>query len=381
MSLIHVCKDIQARGIQLDRGYVEEGKRYEQQQVKEATKDFEKDTGRTFKDSSRVFAEIFAARGETFPLTNKGNPSFTAEFLNSSSSPTAKLINRIRFHQKRYSTYWTSFVHYSDEQNVLHPELDQAGTVTGRFASRDPNLQNIPKEDTGQYKIRGAFIPREGYRLVSIDYDQQEYRLMLDYAGEMGLIEAVNNGKDVHTATAELLNIPRRHAKTVNFAMLYGTGKDKLAQMLGISVREAISLKHLYFSRLPKVKALINGIIRAGEMNGCISNWLGRKYWCGNFDMAYKLPNWLIQGGGADVIKVAMIDCHEYLKQTQSHIALQVHDELLFEIHEKDMAIIDDLKHLMSRVYKPKNGMHLTCSHEVYPHRWGVQDEAKEVLP
>jgi DNA polymerase-1 len=371
MQLIHVCNAIQERGIKIDRQYVESGLHHERHEIEKAREDFEKDTGRTYKNSSSLFAEIFSSRGEKFPRTEKGNPSFTEKFLDQADTPTAKLISRIRHHEKRLSTYWSSFLLYADEQCVIHPNLNQAGTVTGRFSSSNPNLQNIPKDDEGPYPIRGAFVPREGFKLVSIDYDQQEYRLMLDYAGERGLIDAVLGGEDVHSATARLLNIPRRYAKTVNFALLYGTGTKKLAGMLGIPESEAQSLKKLYFDRLPKVKQFIQDVVRTGETRGYIENWLGRKYWCGDFKYSYKLPNWLIQGGGADVIKVAMVQLHEHLKPYNTKMILQVHDELLFEIPEHEMMIINPLKDVMAEVYKPKNGMNLTCSHTTYNERWG----------
>src|SRR5690606_20649050 len=123
-------------------------------------------------------------------------------------------------------TYYSSFLHYADERNILRPSLNQGGTTTGRFSSNNPNMQNCPKEDEEGDKekpflIRSCFIPRPDHYYVPIDFDQQEYRLMLDYAGERQLIDMVLSGMDVHNATAEMLGSTRKRAKTLNFAIIY----------------------------------------------------------------------------------------------------------------------------------------------------------------
>ena len=363
MKLIKVCNSIQKHGVMIDRGYIEAGLNYEYGQIEKARKSFETDTGRTYKNSSKLFAEIFTERKEAFPRTAKGNPSFTAEFLDSSGSATTQLISRIRHHEKRVSTYWTSFLYFAGPDNVLHAYLNQAGTVTGRFSSSNPNLQNLPAEDSpddrnSEFLIRRSFVPRPGYKFYSIDYSQQEFKLMLDYAGEHALIEAINGGKDVHTATADYLGIPRNHAKTVSFALLYGTGIDKLSRMLGVSTDEARRIKKHYFSQLPNVKKLINNIVKIGENRGYIYNWLGRRYWCSNFDFSYILPNHLIQGGGADIIKKAMTLIHE--EDPESGMCLQVHDELVFEL--PDDSKIPRFVEIMNSVYTPKNGLGMSVN-------------------
>jgi DNA polymerase-1 len=252
MALTHVCCEIERVGVKINRSFVQDGLAYEHEQIKKAKKDFETDTGRAFVNSSKLFAEIFTLRGEKYPLTEKGNPSFAKDFLEDLDTPTAQLINRIRFHEKRASTYWSSFLYFADSDNVLHPRLNQAGTVTGRFSSSNPNMQNMPKEDDDEdrdkkFLVRRAFTPRRDHCFYSLDYNQMEYRLMLDTVGEQALIDAVNGGEDVHSATSRILGISRTHAKTVNFALLYGTGNTKLARMLGVTEAEARDIKKLYF--------------------------------------------------------------------------------------------------------------------------------------
>jgi len=365
MALIHVCNKIEAVGVKIDRKFIEAGLKYEHGEIKKAKEDFEADTGRAYVNSSKLFAEIFESRGEKYPLTDKGNPSFKKDFLEDMDTPTALLINRIRYHEKRASTYWSSFLYYADSYNVLHPRLNQAGTVTGRFSSSNPNMQNMPKEDEEedkekQYIVRRSFKPRPGFKFYSIDYNQMEYRMMLDITGEKELIDAVNSGEDVHTATARILGIPRKQAKTVNFALLFGTGNKKLAKMLGVTEQKAKDIKYLYFSKLPNVKSHIYNITKTGETRGYVYNWLGRVYWCGNFDFSYKLPNHLIQGGCADVIKKAMVEIEAQIPD--HNMRLQVHDELIFELEDSRIDILPKIKSIMESVYVPRNGMPLTVS-------------------
>jgi DNA polymerase-1 len=174
---------------------------------------------------------------------------------------------------------------------------------------------------------------------------------MLDYAGEMALIEQVAAGVDVHQATADLVGCTRKHAKTVNFGLLYGTGVEKLAVMLGISVEDARHLKAKYFSKLPNVERFIKNVIQTARNEGQIYNKFGRVYTFLDRNFAYKAPNYLIQGGTSDAMRNAMINCHDILEGTLSRMILQVHDELLFEIHKSEMHLIPLLKEAMKKAY------------------------------
>ncbi len=146
----------------------------------------------------------------------------------------------------------------------------------------------------------------------------------------------------------------------MNFALLYGTGVKKLAKMLGVSEAEARDIKALYFARLPHVKAFLQHVVRTAETRGYVYNWLGRKYWCGNFDYSYAIPNHLIQGGCADVIKKAMVDIWRQIPGNE--IRLQVHDELDFELAESEFDKVMDIKRIMESVFIPKGGTRLTVS-------------------
>lgn len=378
-KLTKVFFDLEKRGILVDTNYVREALIYEQGQIKKAKEDFETDTGRAYKDSPKLFAEIFTERGESFPTAAKGNPSFKAEVLEHVDSPTARIIRLVREHEKRAGTYYSAFLAYTDSNSRIHANIRQAGTKTGRLSYSNPNLQNVPKEDEEEdlkkeFIVRGSFIPPPGYVFGSLDYSQAEYKLMLDYAGEMQLIKKVLEGADLHQATADMVGISRKYAKTLNFAILYGAGIEKIAAMLGMSVREASQLRQKYFGRLPKVARFIRRVINTGKARGYVINWIGRRCYIPNRNFAYALPNHLIQGGVADIIKLAMPQIHELLRKYRSGMVVQIHDDILSEIHENEIEVLWEMKNIMENVYVPRNGMKLTTDPEISKKSWAYRD-------
>jgi DNA polymerase-1 len=212
-----------------------------------------------------------------------------------------------------------------------------------------------------------------------IDYDQQEFRMFLDYAGEKEIIRRVMDGEDVHTSSATLLNISRSQDKTINFGLIYGLGIERLAEALGVSPKEATTLKSQYFRNLPGVRRLMRQVVTAAKARGFIKNWFGREYRLTNYDLAYTMINKLIQGGCADVCKIAMNQCDDYFMahDLRSRLLVQIHDELLFEIHESELHICKDLKKIMEDVYPSFNGLKLTCSIEHSWKSWAHKDKTK----
>lgn len=382
IELTKVCFEMEWLGIKINRAYVEGALEYEQALLSRAKQEFRSIASEDFIDSNKQFERIFTAQGSQFPRTAKGNPSFTDAVLSELDSPLAKAIQTIRHHEKRAGTYYSSFLFFADSNDVLRPNMRQGGTETGRFSYSDPNLQNVPKEDgeldkEKTYVVRGSFVPREDFCFVMIDYSQQEFRLMLDYAGEKTLIEEINAGADVHTATAKLLGIPRKFAKTINFGLLYGMGSEKLAKALGISVPEARGYKDLYFARLPRVEHFISQVSRRGKARGFIWNWAGRRCHIDNPQYAYILPNHLVQGGCGDIVKFAMTRIAKFLQGKKSRMLLQIHDELLFEIHRSELDIISQLKEIMENIYAPRNGMQMAVEISHSWNSWGNPDVKK----
>lgn len=379
VALTKICFDMEHRGIKLDLSYTIDALAFETNAIEKSKKEFEQLTGKPFVDSPKALHEVFKAMGEPPPgRTEKGNPSFTKDLLSKLDTPLGNKIKEIRHHEK-LSGYYGAFLHFADNNDIIHPTMRQSGTETGRFSYSDPNLQNVPKEDEGEfpYWVRKCFILRPDHCFVAIDYDQQEFRMLLDYAGEHELIAKVLDGADVHQATADMVGIDRKKAKTLNFALLYGMGNEKLASALKCSQEEAKTFRAQYFNKLPKVKAFINQVISIGERRRYIYNWAGRRCHISHKDYAYILPNHLIQGGGADVIKFAMTKLFAFLREKRTNILLQVHDELLFEVHNSELDIVMDIRNIMESVYKPYNDMKLTCSVEHSWKSWGACDKIK----
>jgi DNA polymerase-1 len=365
-ALTPICLEMEMGGALLDLEYTRNMYEYESGLIREAKNEFLLVTGKLYDTSKQTLIEIFTKAGEVIPTTAKGNPSLTDDILEGFTSPAARILQKIRHYEKRISTYYSSFLDLCDDHGYIHPDMRQAGTKTGRFSYRDPNLQNIPKEDdkddlTRPNLVRRCFVPEKDHVLVSMDYSQQEYRLMLAYADQRDLIEQVMAGVDLHEATARLVGITRKQAKTLNFAILYGAGDDKLAWMLGITKQEASLLRKRYFMALPMVLHLISQVKRTVASRGHVYNWYGRKLCLpGNVAAgAYAVPNHLIQGGGADICKVAMVQVAPEIKGTGIRMQKQVHDQLLFQVPKDQFDKLPRIKEIMEGVFPEKNGMRM----------------------
>lgn len=390
-----VCAKMEETGIRINRPYVEGALSYTQQVATSAMKSFEELTGIPWDNSPTTIVDAFKKFGVDLPKTPTGRPSTSKkvleEFTEDLDIPLAKAIIAVKKPLKIISTYYSSFLHFADKDGLIHPNMRQGKPETGRFSYSDPNLQNVPKEDDGMYLdpvqtpflVRGCFVPlSDEFCFVPIDFDQQEFKLMLDYAGEHELIAQVRAGHDVHSATAQLLGISRKQAKTINFGLLYGMGAAKLAKALGVSMAEAYELRSLYFSKLPRVAAVINMMRAAGRDRGYVWNWAGRRLHVPKVpgkDMSFVLSNHIIQGGGADVVKFAMPVLDDYItaRGLRSRMLLQVHDEILFQVHKNELAEVGEFVRIMESVYKPRNGLPLTVSPDHSWKSWGYRDRIK----
>jgi DNA polymerase-1 len=358
-DITKVLQTMEVTGVQLDVPYTRKSLDLETKKFHAAADTFEKLTGTPFKDSDKLFVDVFKAHGLTYGLTEKGNASFKKEYLQPQRShPVVGAILDYRDSFKIAGAYYQTFLHLADGDGVLHANFRQSGAATGRFSVTDPALQTLKKDedevgdedaldDETKSQVRRCIIPRPGYYFVMIDYKQMEYRVMLDYAGETKLIELVAAGADVHQATADLVGSTRKQAKTINFGLLYGTGVAKLSQMLKCTEAEATKMKSNYFAKLPAVERFTKNVIATAKYEGRIYNKFGRVYSFLDRNFAYKAPNYLIQGGCSDVMRTAMLGCFNRLRGMKSRMILQVHDELIFEIHESELHVVPDLKQIM----------------------------------
>lgn len=362
MDLTPVLFEMEKVGVSLDRMYCVTSQAYELARAKGFESELKILCGGDFTDSPEFLAPILEARGFVLPVTEKGNKQITEEALNQfSDDPITKALLGYRDATKRSSTYFGNYLGCAGEDNVIHPNFRQAGTVTGRMSCNQPNLQNIPKEDESVLPLRRSFVPRPGFVFVSIDYSQMEFRLMLEYAQQMDLIEKIKLGLDPHDSTAELTGLKRGAAKTLNFGLLYGMGIKKLAKAIGVSEQDAREFKYTYFGKLPGVKRFIRNASDAQGARGYTFSWTGRRFYIDDPKWSYKAANCIIQGGCAEICKVAMVNLSSFLSNYFSRMVLQVHDEILFEVSIDELSIITDLQKIMSDAYQAKN-MPLTCS-------------------
>ena len=336
--------------------------------------------------AARSIAQVFENLKIPFERTEKTDaPSFTKNFLQEHEHPVVRMIAQAREVNKAHTTFIDSILRYENKGRI-HAEINQlrsqtGGTVTGRFSYQNPNLQQIParNKDLGPM-IRSLFIPEEGHRWGVFDYSQQEPRLVVHYASLYKLpsvydvIDAYQTdpNADFHQTVADMAEIPRSQAKTINLGLFYGMGKGKLQAELGVSKEKATELFNTYHAKVPFVKQLMSKASNRAQDRGQIRTLLGRlcrfHLWEPNsFGMhkamthedalrehgpgikrayTYKALNKLIQGSAADMTKKAMLEL--YKEKIIPHI--QIHDELDLSISSEDEAkkVIEIMEHAVT---------------------------------
>lgn len=371
-----VLFDIEKTGVKISPEYCEKAFAHEHSVYAREAEEFTKLTEVRFSDSRAVLAKVFKDFSGQIPKTEKGNDSFTDEVITLIPHPAARCVQNYREAYKKAHTYYQNFIHLADEEDIVHCTFRQANTRTARLSAADPNFQNVPKRESKDsvYRIRQALVPREGFLFVDVDYKAMEFKLMLDYAAELSLIREIKAGLDPHQATADLVGIERDPAKTLNFGLLYGMGVDKLSLQLGVSVEDARRFKKKYFNALPSVESFIKRATYAAETRGWVKNWYGRGYYFPDPKFAYKSANTIIQGGCADVVRVAMILVADYLKDKKSRMILQVHDSILFEVHMDEDYVIPVVMELMGSAY-PGKYINLDCDMKYSFKSWGELED------
>ncbi|SFV57897.1 DNA polymerase I [hydrothermal vent metagenome] len=285
--------------------------------------------------------------------------------------PIIEKILSYREDQKILSTYVNPLLRLAkkDPKSRIYTSFLQTGTATGRLSSKDPNLQNIPVRSSLGRSVREAFIAKNGYKLVSIDYSQIELRLLAHFSQDSALMEAFENGSDIHMTTAiklfgeEHAKEKRNFAKSINFGLLYGMGSRKLSDELGISSSEAKDIITSYFASFPTVKNFLEGIHERVKNDGFVETLLGRRrifdYSSANgMQKAAFLRegvNTIFQGSAADLIKLSMLDIGSIIREETlpASMLLQIHDELIFEVAEESAEEIGErFAYTMKNIYK-----------------------------
>ncbi|WP_303298166.1 DNA polymerase I [Mitsuokella multacida] len=366
LPLVEVLAAMEQNGVYVNRAHLAEKTEEVADRLQTIEQSIYEMAGHTFNLNSPKQLGTVLFEELNLPVRKKTKTGYStnAEVLESLrlEHPIVEQILAYRLWSKLKSTYLDGITGLiRTDTGRVHTSFNQTVTATGRLSSSDPNLQNIPVRTEEGRMIRALFEPGEGYDyLLSADYSQIELRLLAHMSGDENFIDAFKRGQDIHARTAaEVFGIPleevtpelRRHAKAVNFGIVYGISDFGLARNLHISRKEAGDYISRYFERYPGVRAFMDKVVAEAHETGYVTTMFGRRrelpaIKSRNFNqrmlaerMAMNTP---IQGTAADVIKLAMIAAYHRLKEAgvKSRILLQVHDELVLEVVESELDVV-----------------------------------------
>lgn len=364
MPLMKVLAKMELEGIALDKKWLEQESKDLENDLRNLEKTIFEMSGEEFNmNSPKQLGEVLFEKMQLDPKAKKtktGQYGTSEDILQklSSKHEIIKHILEYRTYQKLKSTYVDALpLQIDKDDHRVHTNFSQTTAATGRLASVNPNLQNIPIRTLRGQQIRGAFVANPGNKIIAADYSQIELRLIAAISEEENMIKAFQEGEDIHASTAsKLFNIPleevtktqRSQAKTVNFGILYGQGAFGLAEQTGLSRTEAKEMIVNYFETYPQLKKYMAGQVQKAQEMGYVETILNRKRHLKDINSANfvvkahaerNAVNAPIQGSAADVIKLAMIKIDEQLteKNMKTKMLLQVHDELVFEAPEEEV--------------------------------------------
>ena len=368
LPLVEALQQVERNGIRLDKTVLaKQSKEIEKQLQKLQLQVFEL-AGEEFNLGSPKQLQAILYEKLELPVLKKtktGQPSTAEPVLQELAEQyeLPQLILENRSLSKLKSTYTDKLpLQVNDKTGRIHSTFQQAVAATGRLSSTDPNLQNIPIRTEAGRRVRTAFIPADGYKLMAADYSQVELRIMAHLSQDPGLLKAFTSDLDVHKATAaDVFNVAldkvtpnqRRSAKAINFGLIYGMSAFGLANQLKVSRSEAQDYVDSYFEKYPGVRTFMDQTRALADEKGYVETIFGRRLYlpdihAGNAMLRRAAQRTAInapmQGSAADIIKQAMIDIHHWLEQTDldARMVLQVHDELIFEVAERDQQLLAD---------------------------------------
>lgn len=379
LPLLPILANMERHGVLIDAHILNEHSIYLREKAADFASEAYSIAGREFNLLSPKQLQGILFEELKLPILEKtpsGQPSTSEHSLSELALEfrLPQLILEYRQCTKLISTYTERLVELMNPKTQrVHTSYHQIGTSTGRLSSSNPNLQNIPIKRPWGMKIREAFIAPEKYFIVSADYSQIELRLMAHISGDEGLCRAFANDQDIHRATAaevfgvaldQVTSDQRRNAKAINFGLIYGMSAFGLAKQLNISNHEAEEYIQLYFSRYPKVKAFMDTTKQYAHEHAHVKTLFGRilqlpDIRSGQFmrrraaeRVAINMP---LQGSSADLIKLAMIQINQWIQSEnlKLNMIMQVHDELVFEVHESILeSAIQKIRFLMENAAK-----------------------------
>jgi DNA polymerase I len=366
--MVRLLSKLESNGIKVDASYLKKLSTQFEKKLKKIEKDIYALAGRKFNiGSPKQLGEIIYNELKIAKLkkTKKGSLATNANVLEDLAYTGHKFPNLVlewRQVSKLKNTYTDALQeHINSKTKRVHTSFLLAATNTGRLASSDPNLQNIPIKSEDGRQIRKAFIADKGNILVSADYNQIEMRILADMADVKALKKAFKNGEDIHSLTAsQVFNISlnkvnedlRRKAKAINFGIIYGITQYGLAKQISVSNHEALDFINAYFKKFPEIKDYMNSTIKSCRTKGYVNNIFGRRiHLRGINDKNFSVRSFQeraainapIQGSAADIIRLAMIKIDQLIendKKFKAKMLLQIHDELIFECSMNDGAYV-----------------------------------------
>ena len=371
IPMINVLSEMEAEGIKIDTSYLKKLDKEFEDDLEKLKKEIFKKCGEEFNlNSPKQLGEILFDKLKLVskPKKTKTGQYSTSEEVLSSLANDHRIIENIlewRSLDKLQNTYVRSLPNeVSNLTKRVHSSFNQTVTTTGRLSSNNPNLQNIPIRTANGQKIRKAFIPRNNdYIIMAADYSQIELRVIASISNEENMIDAFVNNQDIHTITASKIynvdpeNVSREqrgNAKTVNFGIIYGVSAFGLSQQTDLNRSESKQMIDNYFLNYPGLKKYMSDQIDFARNNGYVETIMGRRRYLQNINSQNNMLrsgaernaiNAPIQGSAADIIKIAMININsEFKKQSfKSKMLLQVHDELVFDVHNSEKDMIQDI--------------------------------------
>ncbi len=404
--LIPVLAHMEMTGVLLDLPYFKKLEEELRQRLGEIEKQVYEAVGKTFNiNSTQQLSEVLFNRLRLQPpdrgrKTASGHYSTSGDILDllKGKHPVVDLVIQNRELSKLKSTYVDALPEAVDPRTGrVHTSYSQTGAVTGRLSSSNPNLQNIPIRTEEGRRIRKAFIAAPGKVLISVDYSQVELRIVAHMAGDEGMLAAFRAGQDIHATTAAAIyNVPlgevtremRRHAKAINFGLVYGMSAFGLTRTTELTLSEAEDFVKAYFARFPGVKNYLDGIRKSAAQNGYVETLLGRRRYFTQLGRAganvairnreeREAINAPIQGTAADIMKIAMLRIPQALEQAGlgAQMLLQVHDELVLEVPEAELEATSTLvRQVMGSAYP----LDIPLSTEA---KWGANWDEMRAMP
>ena len=382
IPLIQVLADMEREGVNLDENFLKAMSVDMQKEIAEFENKIYEEAGEKFnlaspKQLGDILFDKLKIGGTKQKKTKTGQYATGEEVLSYLANEHQIVRDILEWRQlvKLKSTYVDALPTQVDSKTQrVHTDYMQTVAATGRLSSNNPNLQNIPIRTERGRQIRKAFIARdENYTLLSADYSQIELRIIAALSGEENMIAAFQNNEDIHRSTAakvfnvaleEVTKEQRSNAKTVNFGIIYGVSAFGLSNQTNLSRKESADLIDAYYKTYPKLKSYMANQVDFARENGYVETISGRRRYLKDINSANAIVrggaernavNAPIQGSAADIIKIAMINIHKKLKteKWQSKMLLQVHDELVFDVHNSELEKIKPMiKHEMENAFK-----------------------------